>query len=119
MIEQTTTHPHLFEVGDQDFEAKVIASGTPVIVDFSADWCPPCRAITPVYDALSDAYEGKLLFAKMNTEAHPLTSVRLGVQALPTFILFKGGKVIGRLIGPRPGRLKHDIDRILSENGVA
>ena len=119
MIEQTTAHTHLFEVGDQDFETKVLASETPVIVDFSADWCPPCRAITPVYDALSDAYEGKLLFAKMDTEADPLTSVRLGVQALPTFILFKGGKVIGRLIGPRPGRLKQDIDRILAENGVA
>lgn len=118
MIEQNTAHSHLFEVGDHDFETKVLTREAPVIVDFSADWCPPCRAIAPVYDALSDAYEGKLLFATMDTEAHPLTAARLGVQALPTFVLFKGGKVIGRLLGPRPGRLKHEIDRILAENGV-
>ena len=62
MIEQNTAHSHLSEVGDHDFETKVLTREAPVIVDFSADWCPPCRAIAPVYDALSDAYEGKLLF---------------------------------------------------------
>lgn len=110
---------HVLTVGDRDFESKVLNADTPVIVDFTAAWCPPCRAIAPVYERLSNEYEGRLMFAKIDVDEHPLTPSHLGVQAFPTLLVFKAGRVIGRLVGPHPARLKLSIDRVLAENGVA
>ncbi len=109
-------HANLFHVGDEDFEGKVLKSDLPVIVDFWAAWCGPCKSIAPVYEKLSDEYQGKLRFAKMDIDQHEITPNRLGVQAIPTLMVFKDGKQIGRMVGANPTRLKLDIDRILAQN---
>jgi thioredoxin 1 len=111
-------HTNLFYVGDQDFEAKVLKADKPVIVDFWASWCAPCRAIAPVFERLSDAYAGRLTFAKMDVDEHGDTPSRFGVRGIPTLMIFKDGRVIGRLVGPPPAILKGEIDRVLAENGI-
>lgn len=108
------THENLVYVGDQDFESKVLKSDSPVVVDFWADWCGPCKSIAPYYEQLSDEYKGKLSFAKVDTDANPRTPGRLGIQGIPTFIIFKGGAEVGRVIGADRIRLKREIDRIVA-----
>src|SRR5579864_8300514 len=112
------THANLFHVNSTDFEQKVLKSDTPVIVDFWAAWCGPCRAIAPVFERLSSEYQGKLQFAKMDVDENQNVPGSFGIQAIPTLMIFHQGKAIGRLVGPHPSRLKNEIDRVLSENGI-
>jgi thioredoxin 1 len=108
------THENLVYVGDQDFETKVLKSDSPVVVDFWAEWCGPCKSIAPYYEQLSDEYKGKLSFAKVDTDANPRTPGRLGIQGIPTFIIFKGGAEVGRVIGADRVRLKRELDRVVA-----
>jgi thioredoxin len=105
-------------VTDQDFAEQVLQAPLPVIVDFTASWCPPCRALAPVFEKLSQTYTGKLRFARMDTDENLKTPMQVGIQGMPTLVLFANGQQVGRLIGPHPARLQQGIDRLLAQVSV-
>ena len=88
-----------FNVTDDDFETKILKSTTPVLVDFWAPWCGPCRMAEPVLEELSESYKDKVLIGKLNVDENQKSSANYDVMSIPTTILFKDGKEIGRQIG--------------------
>lgn len=90
------------QLSDDSFESEVLKSSTPVLVDFWASWCAPCKAISPVIDGLAAEYEGKVKIAKLNVDENPATPGQYGVRGIPTLILFKDGQVIDQVVGAVP-----------------
>ena len=84
---------------DQTFEQEVLKSDTPVLVDFWAVWCQPCKVIAPVVDSLAAKYKGKLKVAKMDVDAHQNVPQQFGIRSIPTLLLFKGGRVVDTIVG--------------------
>ncbi len=99
------------EVNDQNFDALVLQSDTPVVVDFWAEWCAPCRQIAPIIGAIAEEYADKVKVFKMNIDDSPQTPGKYGVRAIPTVLAFKGGQVVQQLQGARP---KSAFDEMIS-----
>lgn len=103
------------DVNEQTFEATVLSSPHPVLVDFWAPWCAPCRRIAPMVEELADEYEGRVSFAKLNTDESPSIAARYGIFSIPTLLVFKGGQPVKQVVGLRPKRdLKQNLDEALS-----
>ena len=103
------------EVTEQSFEEAVLRSTQPVLVDFWAPWCAPCRYIAPIVEELAGEYEGKAGFAKVNVDESPSIASRFGISSIPTLIVFKDGQPVQQLVGLRPKKdLKSSLDQALT-----
>jgi len=89
----------LLVVGDGDFKKEVLESGTPVLVDFWATWCAPCRAIAPFVEELATQYKGRVKVAKLNVDDNQETAQQYGIRSIPTLLVFKGGRVVEQIVG--------------------
>ena len=104
---------HIHYVTDANFEAEVLQSATPVLVDYWAEWCGPCKMIAPNLDDVSKEYAGKLKVAKLNIDDNQETPAKFGIRGIPTLILFKGGKMVDQLVGNQP---KEVIEQLLAKS---
>jgi len=107
-----STHP--VQVTDQNFQGTVLDSSQPVLVDFWAAWCSPCKMLKPVLEELAAEYQGKVVVGELDVDANPTTASRFGVLSIPTLILFRAGKPAQRIVGYQPkANLRQKIDAVL------
>lgn len=103
------------QLTDDSFEKEVVQSASPVLVDFWAPWCGPCRMLSPVIEELSKEYTGKVKVAKINTDDHPNAASRFKISAIPTLLFFKGGKVVEQLVGVHSkAEIKKTLDSLVA-----
>ena len=104
-----------FAVTDQEFEEQVLKADTPVLVDFWADWCAPCKMIAPIVEELATEYDGQVRFAKVDVDANPEAATKYGVRSIPTLLLFKNGQAVEQVVGAVPKAvLKQRLDKVLA-----
>jgi thioredoxin 1 len=102
---------------DDNWKAEVLEAAGPVLVDFWAEWCPPCRMIAPSIEALATAYSGRAKVGKLNVDENPIVAQTFGVRSIPTLLVFKGGQVVDQQIGavPQPriaAMIEHQLDAV-------
>ncbi len=101
-------------VTDSDFEQEVLEAETPVLVDFWAEWCAPCKMVAPVIDDLAQEYDGKIKFTKVDVDVNPQTAMKYGIRSIPTLLVFKGGSPVDQVVGAVPKAvIKKSLDSTL------
>jgi thioredoxin 1 len=103
---------HPTDTTDSTFQADVLDNDTPVLVDFWAPWCGPCRMVAPIVEELAEEYDGKVKFVKLNTDDNPQIAGKYGIRSIPTLLVFKGGEPVSQIVGFRP---KSDLAKRLDE----
>lgn len=103
---------NVLTLGDSNFETEVLQSSIPVLVDFWATWCAPCKAIAPTVDALAADYQGKIKVGKVNVDENQETPSKYGVRGIPTIILFKDGKIVDQVVGAVP---KNQLEALINK----
>ena len=106
---------NLLHVTDEDFEVEILKSEKPVLVDFWAAWCGPCKAIAPTIEALAEEYAGQIRVAKLDVDNNPKSAMKFGIKAIPTMIMFKDGEVSDQITGAvGKAQLEEAIKKVLS-----
>lgn len=115
MTSRETPNGNIIEINDGEFETEVLKSKVPVLVDFYADWCGPCHAIAPTIEALSNEFEGRVKFVKVDVDANQEVASRYEIMSIPTIILFENGRVEDSIVGAYPANVyKEHVERALS-----
>ena len=104
---------NIVHLSDDTFEDEVINTEGPVLVDYWADWCGPCKMIAPILDEIASEYKDKIKIAKLNIDENPATPPKYGIRGIPTLLLFKGGQVVQQLVGVKS---KAEIKKVIDEN---
>lgn len=105
---------NLTELSDASFEAEILQSPTPALVDFWAPWCGPCRVVGPIVEELAQQYQGRIKVAKMNVDNNPVTPGKYGIRGIPTLILFKNGEAVDQIVGAVPkGQIEAMLQKVL------
>jgi len=113
-MEEKMSGENLLEITDDNFEAEVLKSDIPVLVDIWAPWCGPCRIVGPIIEELAGEYAGKMKVGKLNVDDNSETAMKYQVQSIPTILIFKDGQEIQRIIGARPKpAFKKEIDAVI------
>ena len=112
--------PNIVTLTQENFAQEVLQSSTPVLVDFWGEWCPPCKALAPIIDEIAKAYDGRVKVASVDVDAASSIAGRYEIRAIPTVLMFRGGKVVDQFTGLRSkSEIQRQLDKLLAETAAA